>query len=52
MRILIVEDDRKAARFLRQALQEEGHAFDVAGDGEAGACLPPGPVRPAGRPLV
>ncbi len=39
MRILIVEDDRKAARFLRQGLQEEGHAVDVAGDGEAGARL-------------
>ncbi len=37
MRILIVEDDRKAARFLRQGLQEEGHAVDVAGDGEEAA---------------
>lgn len=39
MRILIVEDDRKAARFLKQGLQEEGHAVDVAGDGEEGARL-------------
>lgn len=37
MRILVVEDDRKAARFLRQGLEEEGHSVDVAEDGEAGA---------------
>jgi DNA-binding response OmpR family regulator len=39
MRILVVEDDRKAARFLRQGLEEEGHAVDVAADGEEGAQL-------------
>lgn len=39
MRILVVEDDRKAARFLRQGLEEEGHAVDVAEDGGAGARL-------------
>lgn len=39
MRILVVEDDRKAARFLKQGLEEEGHAVDVAEDGEAGARL-------------
>ena len=37
MRILVVEDDRKAARFLRQGLEEEGHSVDVAEDGESGA---------------
>ena len=37
MRILVVEDDRKAARFLKQGLEEEGHSVDVAEDGEAGA---------------
>jgi two-component system copper resistance phosphate regulon response regulator CusR len=34
-----VEDDGKAARFLKQGLEEEGHAVDVAVDGEAGAQL-------------
>ncbi len=39
MRILVVEDDRKAARFLQQGLQEEGHAVDLAADGEEAATL-------------
>jgi two-component system, OmpR family, response regulator len=39
MRILVVEDDRKVARFIRQGLEEEGHAVDVAPDGEEGAML-------------
>jgi DNA-binding response OmpR family regulator len=39
MRILVVEDDRKVARFVRQGLEEEGHAVDVAGDGDEGAIL-------------
>ena len=33
MRILVVEDDRKVASFIRQGLQEEGHAVEVAKDG-------------------
>ena len=37
MRILVVEDDPRASRFLRQGLEEEGHIIDVADDGEAGA---------------
>jgi two-component system OmpR family response regulator len=37
MRILVVEDDGKAARFLKQGLEEEGHVVDVAPDGEEGA---------------
>ncbi len=39
MRILVVEDDRKVAQFVRQGLEEEGHAVDVAGDGEQGTLL-------------
>jgi two-component system copper resistance phosphate regulon response regulator CusR len=39
MRILVVEDDRKVARFIQQGLTEEGHAVDVAADGEAGGQL-------------
>ena len=35
MRILVVEDERKAASFIRQGLEEEGHAVEVAPDGEA-----------------
>lgn len=34
MRILIAEDDRKVASFIRQGLEEEGHAVDVAADGD------------------
>ena len=37
MRILVVEDDRKVASFLAQALREEGYAADVAYDGAEGA---------------
>lgn len=39
MRILVVEDDQKTARFLKQGLEEEGHAVDIAGDGDEGAFL-------------
>ena len=35
MRILVVEDERKVASFIRQGLVEEGHAVEVAPDGEA-----------------
>ena len=35
MRILVVEDERKVASFLRQGLEEEGHAVLVVGDGAA-----------------
>ena len=37
VRILLVEDDPKAARFVRQGLEEEGYGVDVAADGDAGA---------------
>jgi DNA-binding response OmpR family regulator len=36
MRILLVEDDRKAARLLTKGLQEEGFVVDFAGTGEVG----------------
>ena len=35
MRILVVEDERKVASFIRQGLEEEGYAVDVVGDGAA-----------------
>jgi heavy metal response regulator len=37
MRILIVEDEKKVARFIQQGLEEEHYAVDVAQDGERGA---------------
>lgn len=33
MRILVVEDERKVASFIRQGLEEEGHVVEIAGDG-------------------
>jgi DNA-binding response OmpR family regulator len=33
MRILVVEDERKVASFIRQGLEEEGHTVEVAADG-------------------
>src|SRR5713226_8713445 len=36
MRLLLIEDDRKAARVLAKGLQEEGFVVDVAPTGEAG----------------
>jgi DNA-binding response OmpR family regulator len=35
MRILVVEDERKVAAFVRQGLVEEGHVVEVAADGAA-----------------
>ncbi len=34
MRLLVVEDERKVANFIRQGLTEEGHTVEVAADGE------------------
>jgi DNA-binding response OmpR family regulator len=34
MRILIVEDEKKVANFIRKGLQQEGYAADIAQDGE------------------
>ncbi len=36
MRLLVVEDEKKVASFIRKGLTEEGYAVDVAADGEAG----------------
>ena len=33
MRVLVVEDERKVANFIRQGLEEEGHTVEVAEDG-------------------
>ena len=34
MRILIVEDEQKVARFLKKGLEAEGYDIEVAHDGE------------------
>ncbi len=36
MHILIVEDEKKVASFLKRSLEEEGFTVDLAGDGEEG----------------
>ena len=38
-KILVVEDEKKVAKFLQQGLEEERYAVDVAHDGEEGARL-------------
>jgi DNA-binding response OmpR family regulator len=35
MRILVVEDEQRIARFLKQGLEEESYADDIAIDGPA-----------------
>src|SRR5437899_2518190 len=37
MRVLVVEDEKKLAGFIRRALREDGHAVDLCHDGEDGA---------------
>jgi DNA-binding response OmpR family regulator len=39
MQILVVEDERKVANFIRQGLAEEGHAVELAADGDAALAL-------------
>jgi heavy metal response regulator len=39
MRILVVEDERKVAGFIKRGLEEEGYAVDVAADGEEGLAM-------------
>ena len=39
MRVLVVEDEIRMAALLKRALEEEGHAVDVAGDGLEGLWL-------------
>ena len=36
MRVLVIEDEMRMARLVKRALEEEGHAVDVAGDGPEG----------------
>jgi two-component system, OmpR family, response regulator len=36
MRVLVIEDEVRMARLLKRALEEEGHAVDVVGDGPDG----------------
>lgn len=39
MKILVVEDEKKVANFLRKGLQEEGYAVDLADNGQDGLYL-------------
>ena len=39
MKILVIEDDREAADYLRKAFGEAGHTAHVAGDGESGLAM-------------
>jgi len=39
MKLLIVEDDREGAAYLRKALTQAGHTVDLAGDGREGLLL-------------
>ncbi|HPI93350.1 MAG TPA: response regulator transcription factor [Deltaproteobacteria bacterium] len=36
MRILVIEDEKKVAEFIRRGLREEGYAVDLARDGDEG----------------
>jgi heavy metal response regulator len=39
MRILVIEDEKKVANFIKQGLEEEGYAVDWAADGQEGLAL-------------
>ena len=39
MRILVVEDEKKVATFIKKGLEEENYAVDIAYDGEEGLAL-------------
>ena len=39
MRILVVEDEKKVAGFIKKGLEEEGHAIDLAFDGSEGLLM-------------
>ena len=39
VRILVVEDEKKVASFIKKGLEEEGYAVDVAADGEEGLAM-------------
>lgn len=38
MRVLVIEDEVRTAKFLKKGLGEEGSVVDVAGDGLEGLC--------------
>lgn len=42
MRILVVEDEKKVASFIKRGLEEEGFAVDLAHDGEEGVTMASG----------
>jgi heavy metal response regulator len=42
MRILVVEDEKKVASFIKRGLEEEGFSIDVAFDGEEGCFMAEG----------
>jgi len=39
MKILVVEDEARVSQFMQKGLREEGHAVDIAADGEEGGFL-------------
>ena len=39
MRLLVIEDEKKVARFIKKGLEEEGYAVDLAFDGEEGLAM-------------
>ena len=39
MRLLVVEDEKKVASFIKKGLEEEGYAVDQAADGETGLMM-------------
>ncbi len=43
MRILLIEDDRRLSKLIRQVLEDEGFAVDVAYDGAFQGGCPPEP---------
>ena len=45
MRILVIEDEKKVARFIQKGLAEEGYAVDLARDGEEGLAMAMDPVH-------
>ena len=40
MRVLVIEDEKKTASFIRKALQAEGYAVDVCHDRDEGLVAP------------
>jgi DNA-binding response OmpR family regulator len=40
MRVLVIEDEKKTASFIRKALQAEGYAVDVCHNGDEALTAP------------